>query len=415
MKTIAIIGSGISGLTCAYLLSQQHEVTLFEAGERLGGHTATVDVELPGESLTVDTGFIVFNDWTYPNFNKLLGRIGVQRQATEMSFSVQNPVTGVEYNGNNLDTLFAQRRNLLNVRFYLFLSEILRFNRLTKSTLQRTGFRDGDTLGEFLHENDFSQYFAEHYILPMVAAIWSASVDAARQFPLGLFLRFFEHHGLLNVIKRPQWYVIKGGSRSYIPHLVEPVQHIRLNSSVDKVLRDANGVAVDSRGEREIFDEVILACHSDQALKILGDRTDSEGDILGGLKYRGNEVVLHTDESLLPTSRKAWASWNFWLGGDDRLPPTVTYNMNILQGIRSRQTLCVTLNDTARIDPEKILGVYHYDHPVFDLNTVAAQSRREEICGEKHTHFCGAYWYNGFHEDGVRSALDVCQRFGVAL
>ncbi|PSJ45787.1 FAD-dependent oxidoreductase [Zobellella endophytica] len=415
MSRIAVIGSGISGLTCAWLLSREHEVSLFEASDRLGGHTATVDVTLDGRQHAVDTGFIVFNDRTYPRFQALLARIGVRARPTEMSFSVQQAQSGLEYNGHTLVTLFAQRRNLLSPRFYGFLAEIVRFNLLCKRVLKAGRLNDHDTLGRFLRQHGFSDFFAGHYVLPMVAAIWSSSLAGSRDFPLAFFLRFFNHHGLLNLVDRPQWYVVEGGSRSYIPALTAPVRDIRLNRPVVGIERGGRGVRVDSRAGAEYFDEVILACHSDQALRLLRDASDAERQVLGGLAYRDNEVVLHTDRRLLPKEPRAWASWNYWLDGNEEAPPAVTYNMNILQGLETAAPLCVTLNRGEAIDPARVLRRFHYAHPVYNRDAITAQGRREEICGRRHTHFCGAYWYNGFHEDGVRSALDVCARFGVGL
>jgi len=415
MKKIAIVGSGISGLTAAYLLSRSHHVTLFESQSELGGHTATRDVNIDGTDYAIDTGFIVFNDWTYPNFIQLMQQVGIPVQPTEMSFSVQNAQSGLEYNGNNLSSLFAQRRNLFSPVFYRFIFEIIRFNRLTKKTLNNSNFDEQSSLGTFLQRYGFSDYFAQNYILPMVAAIWSSSIDDAKKFPLGLFLRFFKHHGLLNIVNRPQWHVIQGGSRSYIPKLTQGVQKIHLATPVNSIHRKPDGVVIEYQDRVETFDEVILACHSVDALKLLSDAGELEKKVLGGLKYQDNEVVLHTDEKILPTHRKAWASWNFWQGLSASTPPAVTYNMNILQGIQSAHTFCVTLNRTAAIDPQKIIGKYSYAHPVFDQTSLIAQQQRALICGQNHTHFCGAYWYNGFHEDGVNSALDVCKRFGVTL
>ncbi|MGO2089892.1 MAG: NAD(P)/FAD-dependent oxidoreductase [Oceanisphaera sp.] len=415
MSHIAIVGSGISGLTSAWLLSQQHNITLFEANDYLGGHTATVDVEVDGKTQAVDTGFIVFNDRTYPHFQQLLARIGIHAKPTEMSFSVQQSQTGLEYNGHTLGSMFAQRANLFKPQFYGFLAEIVRFNLLCKKVLAEETLTENDTLGRFLSHYGFSEFFIGHYILPMVAAIWSSSLADSRDFPLAFFLRFFNHHGLLNLIDRPQWYVVEGGSRSYIPALTASLTDIRLNTPVLAIKRDSEGVLVTTANGCERFDEVILACHSDQALRMLSDANEQEQQVLGGLTYRDNEVVLHTDTQLLPTEPRAWASWNYWLDGSENALPAVTYNMNILQGIRSTQTLCVTLNRGDAIDKEKVLRRFTYAHPVYNADAIAAQARRHEICGQQHTHFCGAYWYNGFHEDGVKSALDVCARFGVSL
>lgn len=418
-KRIAIIGSGISGQTCGYLLSQTHHVTLFEGNDYLGGHTATVDIDIDGQKLAVDTGFIVFNERTYPNFIKMMSQIGVESKVTEMSFSVHNEASGLEYNGHNLDTLFAQRRNLLNPKFYRFIGEILRFNKLAKqfetTPSKKELYDDASTIGNFLDEHGFSAYFSDNYILAMVAAIWSSSIKSCRDFPLKFFLQFFNNHGLLDITLRPQWYVIKGGSRSYISGLTRNIQDIRIHSPVQSVTRHGNQVEIISQHQSEMYDEVIFACHSDQALALLTDATAKENSVLGAIKYRNNQVVLHTDLQLLPTRKKAYASWNYWIDSNTHNVSSVTYNMNILQGIKTNTTLCITLNQTEKIDPNKILREFSYAHPVFTLDTLAAQQKRTEICGHNHTHFCGAYWYNGFHEDGVKSALDVCQRFGLNL
>ncbi|MBY6197453.1 NAD(P)/FAD-dependent oxidoreductase [Vibrio hangzhouensis] len=409
---IAIIGTGISGLTCGYHLHKEHDVTLFEANDYIGGHTATVDVEVEGKLYSVDTGFIVYNDRTYPNFIKMMNEVGVRGIATQMSFSVKNAENGLEYNGHTISTLFAQKRNLLNPQFYRFILEILRFNKLAKQAAQHAQQTlDSQTLGAFLSENKFSDYFVQNYILPMGAAIWSSTLADMRAFPLRFFLRFFLNHGLLDVVDRPQWYVIEGGSRAYIEPLTEGfAQNIRLNSPVTSVKRDSAGVMITSKGESERFDQVIFACHSDQALQMLNEPTVCEREVLGAMQYQDNEVVLHCDESLLPESRAAWASWNYALDGTEeeqsRLP-TLTYDMNILQHIDSMTTFCVSLNSSAKITKDKVLRTFNYSHPVFTTESIQAQARRKELWGKNNTWFCGAYWYNGFHEDGVKSALDV--------
>jgi predicted NAD/FAD-binding protein len=413
-KRIAIIGSGISGQTCGYLLSKQNEVTLFEANNHLGGHTATIDLDIEGKTLPVDTGFIVFNDRTYPNFIKMMDQIGITSKPTEMSFSVHNKATGFEYNGHSLNTLFAQRRNLLSPRFYSFIFEILRFNKMAKKA-NASGETDLGTLGEFLDKHSFSDYFATHYVLAMTAAIWSASINSCRDFPLQFFLSFLTNHGLLDIANRPQWYVIEGGSRSYIKGLTQSIQDIRLGTPVQWVTRHCEHVEITSDKGTEVFDEVIFACHSDQALHLLNDPSQQESKVLGAMKYRSNNVVLHTDKTLLPKRKNAYASWNYCIDPQVDELPTLTYNMNILQGLKTNQDLCVTLNQTQNIDPAHILRQFTYSHPVFSLESIAAQKQRHTICGDNLTHFCGAYWYNGFHEDGVKSALDVCQRFGVTL
>ncbi|GEM80071.1 NAD(P)/FAD-dependent oxidoreductase [Vibrio superstes] len=408
---IAIIGTGISGLTCGYRLHKNHDLTLFEANDYIGGHTATVDVEVEGKPYTVDTGFIVYNDRTYPNFIEMMNEIGVRGNPTEMSFSVRNDGNGLEYNGHALSTLFAQKRNWFNPKFYSFIAEILRFNKLAKS-LAGDDSPEEQTLGSFLEEHDFSDYFSENYILPMGAAIWSSTLADMRLFPLSFFLRFFLNHGLLDIKNRPQWYVIDGGSRAYIEPLTQGFSDkILLNSPVEKVQRTPVGVRLLVNGEWLQFDQVIFACHSDQALKILGEeQTQLETDVLGEMRYQANEVVLHTDTNLLPKRSKAWASWNYYLSGDqdqeNRLP-TLTYDMNILQHIQSEHTFCVSLNNSPNIDENKVLRSFIYHHPVFTRESIAAQGRSDELQGNNSTWFCGAYWRNGFHEDGVHSALQV--------
>ena len=413
---IAIIGSGIAGLTSAYLLNRNHAITVFEASDWIGGHTHTVDVQVDGQSYAVDTGFIVFNDWTYPNFIRLLSQLGVGFKATEMSFSVSDPISGVEYNGHNLNSLFAQRRNLLSPKFWGMVRDILRFNREALNDLNQQRIASDMTLGDYLKANGYSERFIQHYIVPMGAAIWSMSLNDMLGFPLQFFVRFFKNHGLLSVSDRPQWCVIEGGSSSYVAPLTESFkQHIRLNCAVTRVERDGDGVTVHSAAGSERFDKVVFACHSDQALALLVAPTPTEQAILGALPYADNDVVLHTDTRLLPKRPLAWASWNYRLGGPVDQPAAVTYDMNILQGIQSDTTFCVSLNQTAAIDPSKILARYTYAHPQYSLAGMAAQARWEELLGANHSYFCGAYWANGFHEDGVVSALRVAREFGEAL
>jgi predicted NAD/FAD-binding protein len=413
---IAIIGSGISGLTAAYLLNRQHDISVFEASDWIGGHTHTVDVQVDGRQYAIDTGFIVFNDWTYPNFIELLNQLGVAYQPTEMSFSVCDPASGVEYNGNTLNSLFAQRRNLLSPAFWGMLRDILRFNREAVADLQQERIASDLSLGRYLQERGYGQRFIQHYIVPMGAAIWSMSLADMLNVPLQFFLRFFKNHGLLSVTDRPQWQVIKGGSSSYVaPLSASFAQRIRLQCPVQRVERDAEGVTIHSAAGSERFDKVLFACHSDQALQLLAEPSPAEQQILGALPYADNEVVLHTDTRLLPQRPLAWASWNYRLGGPSSQPAALTYNMNILQGIQSATTFCVSLNQTAAIDPSQILARYTYAHPQYSLAGVAAQARWEELLGANHSYFCGAYWANGFHEDGVVSALRVASAFGESL
>ncbi|WEM45663.1 NAD(P)/FAD-dependent oxidoreductase (plasmid) [Photobacterium sp. DA100] len=412
---IAIIGSGISGLTCAHYLHEQHDITLYEANDYIGGHTATVDVEVASGKYAIDTGFIVFNDRTYPNFEKLLAEIGVTGQPTEMSFSVHNTLNGLEYNGHNLLSMFAQKRNWLNPKFYRFIYDILRFNRVARDVdiSSAHSYAHTQTLGDFLNQYQFNRYFCENYILPMGAAIWSSTLADMRQFPLAFFVRFFRNHGLLEVTNRPQWYVIPGGSREYVKQLVAPFVHkIRLSTPVTSVKRTHGKAVVTANGVSEIYDHVIFASHSDQALNLLTDANETEQAVLGALGYQKNDVVLHTDNFLLPKRKAAWAAWNYFLGNNDEgqwenKQTTLTYNMNILQGITAPETFCVTLNQNEQIAPEKILRKFVYAHPVFTKQSIQAQQCRDKINGVESTWYCGAYWYNGFHEDGVRSALDV--------
>ena len=413
---IAIIGSGISGLTSAYLLNRRHDITVFEAGSWVGGHTHTVDVSVAGETHAVDTGFIVFNDWTYPNFIRLLGQIGVPFKPTEMSFSVCDAQSGLEYNGNNLNSLFAQRRNLLSPGFWGMLRDILRFNKEALRDLQQQRIAPDTTLGDYLRDQGYGERFIQHYIVPMGAAIWSMSLVEMRGFPLQFFVRFFKNHGLLSVSNRPQWCVIEGGSSRYIEPLSATFrERIRLNCPVSRVERDLSGVLIHSAAGSERFDKVVFACHSDQALSLLAAPSDAEREILGALPYADNDVVLHTDTRLLPQRKLAWASWNYRLDGSSDTQAAVTYDMNILQGLQSSTTFCVSLNQSAAIDPSKVLARYTYAHPQYSLDAVAAQGRWQELQGAQHSFYCGAYWANGFHEDGVVSALRVTQAFGEQL
>ncbi|MCW4149806.1 FAD-dependent oxidoreductase [Halomonas sp. 18H] len=414
-QRIAVIGSGIAGMAAAWYLSQRHRVTLFEAGPRLGGHTATVDVTLEGQPYAVDTGFIVFNDRTYPHFQRLLAALGVESQPTEMSFSVHETRRDFEYNGHTLTSLFAQRRNLFKPSFLGLLRDILRFNREATRELSEQRLAENLTLGEYLDARGYGQAFQDRYLLPMGAAIWSASIEDLRQFPLRFFVRFFHHHGLLSVTQRPQWYTIVGGSRAYIPALTAPyAERIHLDTPVLGVRRHAEQAEVRTAAGRQHFDQVVLACHADQALAVLEDPSDAEREILGALPYQDNSVVLHTDTRLLPRRPRAWAGWNYRLDGRGReARASVTYNMNILQRLQAPKTLCVTLNDDDAMAPETILGQYRYAHPRFTLAGQAAQQRHAEISGPRGlTHYCGAYWRNGFHEDGVWSALRVARALG---
>jgi predicted NAD/FAD-binding protein len=413
---IAIIGSGISGLTTAYLLNRRHEITVFEAADRVGGHTHTVNITGDGTQYAIDTGFFVFNDWTYPNFIRLLRTLGVSYKAIEMSFSVCDPRSGFEYNGSSLNSLFAQRSNLWSPSFWLMLRDILRFNREALDDLHSQRIAADITLGAYLKDGGYGRRFTEHYIVPMGAAIWSMSLTDMLSFPLQFFVRFFKNPGLLSVNNRPQWCVVEGGSSRYIEPLTASFRDkIRLNCPVSRVERDEQGVVIHSAVGSELFDRVVFACHSDQALQTLAQPSVAEQEILGALPYADNDVVLHTDIGLLPKRPLAWASWNYRVSGDRQHLAAVTYDMNILQGLKSDTRFCVSLNQTAAIDPSKILARYCFAHPQYSLSTVAAQARWDELLGSQHTYYCGAYWANGFHEDGVISGLRVAQAFGESL
>ncbi len=416
-QRIAVIGAGVSGLTAAWLLSEQHDVQIFEAGSYAGGHTNTEKVEAGGRVWPVNTGFIVYNDWTYPNFIKLMDRLGVKSEVSSMSFSVDCHASGLQYNGTSLNTLFAQRKNVLNLNFLKMIREILRFNKESRADLADGQIPEGETLGEYLNRNRYSRYFRNNYIVPMGAAIWSAPEIILEQFPIRFFLQFFNNHGMLSVDDRPTWRVISGGSASYVSRMMERLgDRTHLNSPVSAIERSDDGVTVTVKDQRHQFDQVILACHSDQALAMLSEPTDKERQILGAIPYQKNDVVLHTDASVLPSNKRAWAAWNYMIPEHSTQPVSVTYNMNTLQNFDDApETFCVTLNRSHDIAPDKVIKRFEYDHPVFTLDAVAAQERYDEIGNRNRTHFCGAYWFNGFHEDGVRSALRVTRAFGVEL
>ena len=408
---IAIVGTGIAGNVAAYHLNKEHDITVFEAGDWIGGHTNTIDVDTEHGPLPVDTGFIVFNDRTYPNFTQLLDELDVQSQDSEMSFSVRRERSGFEYNGSTLNGLFAQRANLLRPSFHRMIRDILKFNREAPRLLESG--RAGITLGRFLDEGGYSKQFRNDYLIPMGAAIWSAESGMMLSMPARFFIRFFLNHGLLSLDDRPQWRVIKGGSREYVVKLVAGHRdRIRLNCPVESITRLPDRVVVRAHGQpAEHFDAVFLACHSDQALRLLTDPSPAEQDILSAIRYQYNDAVLHTDASLMPKRRRAWASWNYQLpeSGDERA--TLTYHMNRLQSLDAAEDYFVTLNSKAAIRPEKIIREIGYDHPVFTTEAVTAQRRKHEIDGRNRTYYCGAYWRYGFHEDGVVSALTALDTF----
>jgi predicted NAD/FAD-binding protein len=409
---IAIVGSGISGLASAWLLSKRHDVVLFEANDYLGGHTHTHEIELDGRCHRVDTGFIVHNRQHYPLLTRLFDELGVETKPTTMSFSVHSEASGVEYSATSLDTLFCQRSNLVSRRFLGMLADLVRFYRLAPHLLDDADA--GPTLGEFLAEHRFGTAFRDEHLVPMASALWSSPPDRILEFPARDLARFMANHQMLQLSGRPQWRVVTGGSSAYVQAMRRGWRvDERPRTPVLRVARDAEGVEVFAAGTVERFDQLVLACHSDQALALLADANESEREVLGAIPYQSNEVVLHTDATLLPRNRKAWAAWNAHVPRDRDAACTVSYCMNLLQGIESPQPLVVSLNRTAAIDPARILRREYYMHPVYTRASVAAQTRRGELQGHRRTWFAGAYWGWGFHEDGMRSAVEVAHALGV--
>jgi predicted NAD/FAD-binding protein len=407
---IAIIGAGISGLAAAHLLAREHEITVFEADGRPGGHANTVRVDTEHETHHVDTGFIVFNDRNYPNFQRLLASLRVPSQPSDMSFGVSDGCD-FEYNGASPNGLFAKRAHLVTPWFHRMVADLVRFNREARTLLRRGG--DGPSLGHWLEEQRFSRPFVERLIVPQASAVWSADPGQMWTFPARFLVEFFDNHGMLGFSNRPVWRTVVGGSRTYVEAVVRPWRdRLRLGTPVRAIARDADGVTV-TAGEPERFDHVVLAVHSDQALRMLADASDREHEILGAIPYQPNEAVLHTDVGLLPRRRRAWASWNYHLLPEPSGMTTVTYHMNRLQTLRADREICVTLNRTEAIDPARVLRTFRYAHPVYTAAGQRAQARVHEISGVGRTHFCGAYWGYGFHEDGVVSGLRVAAGFGL--
>jgi len=402
---VAIIGSGISGLTAAYRLHNDVEVTVFEQNDWVGGHTHTVDVTLDGQTYAVDTGFIVFNEWTYPRFLNLLSELGLVHQDTDMSFSVMSETTGIEYAGTNLSTLFAQRHRLLSPGYYRFLLDIVKFNKTAIDDLAHDRIDASITLETYLKKLSLCDLFHSHYLLPMAAAIWSSDLNDVNQMPALFFIRFFKNHGLLSVTDRPKWYTLPGGSRSYIAPLTEGFrERIRLNTPVVSVRNTSQGVEVVANANQEFFDAVVLASHSDQSLALLDDTETALKSILQGIPYADNEVVLHTDRSQMPKSRRAWASWNYQIQATpEGVGAVVTYDMNRLQNLNGPHQFFVTLNNTNHINPDAILGKWTYAHPQFGPESLAIQAQIDSINAESKITVAGAWCRNGFHEDGVVS------------
>jgi predicted NAD/FAD-binding protein len=416
---IAVVGGGVAGIVCAYLLQQKHQVSLFEQNDYLGGHTNTIEIkDGPDAGLAVDTGFIVLNDRTYPLFQRFLKRLGVSTRDSEMSFGFQCRQTGLVYAGNNFNGLFAQRRNLVSPRFYRFLVEIGRFCRQAREDLA-CGMVPQITLGEYLQRSGYSCFMIDNYLLPMAAAIWSTPTMRTADFPAETFLRFFKNHGLLSFRDRPQWKTVTGGSFTYVMSFRNHFSgEIHLNAGVEKVFRTPEGVRLQfANGHSRHFDKVVIATHADQAFRLLGDANVDEQRLLSPWQYQRNHTVLHTDSGLLPAQKSAWAAWNFTreASASDHLPVFVTYYMNCLQGLQARQHYCVTLNYSRDYRPETVIARFDYQHPQYTFASLATQADLPRLNGQRHSWFCGSYFGYGFHEDAVRSAVAVAEDFGVSL
>ena len=412
MSRIAVIGAGIAGMAAAYLLSQKHEVWLFEKEPRLGGHTHTHAIGTSAGTLPIDTGFIVHNDRTYPNLVKLFQKLGVQRELSDMSFGVSCRATGFEYSSRGLSGFFGS--NLFKIGQYKLFAEILRFNRESRKLLHDPSSVD-IKLGDYLRSHGFGGDFARYYLSPMAASVWSTSLEEIEDFPALTLIRFFENHGFLGLTTQAQWHVVKGGSSAYIPPLTAPYKRgIQLDSRIKAVRRTPVGVqiAFEDRSPEQ-FDEVVFACHAPQALQLLQDAAPLERSVLGNFRTSRNQTVLHTDSRMLPVRSSARASWNYHLGAPSQ-SATLTYYMNRLQNLPTREDYCVTLNSTMLLDRSQILRELEYFHPLYTLEAVRAQARWPEISGQNHTHFCGAYWFYGFHEDGLNSAIRVAEKLGVS-
>ena len=406
---IAIIGSGISGNTLAYYLNPHHQIALFESNDRIGGHSHTHHIDVFNQKVSVDTGFIVFNKKTYPNFLKLLHELKVPYENSAMSFSVKDSQKDFEYNGTNLNALFAQRKNFINPSFYKMIREILRFN---KSSIILLSGDEEVSLGDYLKREGYSDFFKKYYILPMGSAIWSSNIKTMMQFPAKFFIQFFNNHGMLNINDRPQWLTISGGSINYVNKMIEPFRKkIKINQNIKYVERKKDHIAIHHKDRIEKFDWVFFACHSDEALKLIKSPSFHEKNILKAIPYTDNEVILHYDDHFMPKRKLAWAAWNYHIDDNANSPASLTYNMNILQNLKTEVPLLVTLNPLQKINKKKIIKTLSYAHPQYSLRSIEAQSKYHLISGVNRTSFAGAYWGNGFHEDGVKSALDAIQQF----
>ncbi|MEX0958296.1 MAG: FAD-dependent oxidoreductase [Burkholderiales bacterium] len=413
-QTIAVIGSGVAGLSAAWLLSKRYRVTLFEASEQLGGHTNTVDVTLDGITAPVDTGFLVFNERTYPNLIALFGHLGVRHTASDMSFSVRVDEERLEWAGSNLATVFAQKRNLIKPEFWGMLKDILRFNRESTAAIA-SGEGGDESLGEFLQRRRYGRAFRDWYLLPMSGAIWSCPTRQMLEYPAQTFFRFCHNHGLLQIADRPRWHTVLGGGREYVRRLAAQIPDVRTDCRVLSASRTSDGVRISTRHGTETFSQAVFACHSDQALTILSDVADAERRVLAPIAYQPNHAVLHTDVSLLPRSRDAWAAWNYVAGngGPDARPVSVSYLINRLQPLPFAQPVIVTLNPTHEPKADAVIRRFEYAHPIFDRAANEAQRALPAIQGKRNTWFCGAWTGYGFHEDGLRSALLIANALGV--
>jgi predicted NAD/FAD-binding protein len=404
---VAVIGSGISGNTLAYLLNKNHDVPLYEKDKRIGGHSHTHEIVINNKKVNVDTGFIVFNKKTYPLFTSLLNNLGVKYENSNMSFSVFSKENNFEYNGTSLNSLFSQRRNLLSPKFLKMIFEILRFNKESIKLKSKTIL-----LKQYLKNNNYSTYFCKNYILPMGAAIWSSDINTILNFPAHFFIDFFKNHGMLSVTNRPQWLTIKGGSQEYVKKLTSGFKDkIRLNSKIKNIVRYKSYVVIEDNKSKEKFDYVFFACHSDEALETLKKPTADEVKILSALPYQKNDIILHTDSSIMPQKKLSWAAWNYNIDSPDDSPITLTYNMNILQNIKTKDSLLVTLNPKLPISKGKVIKKLQYTHPKFSKDSVSAQLKNKIISGKNRTFYSGAYWGKGFHEDGVKSAYEAVKIF----
>lgn len=413
IRRVAVVGSGISGLSVAHALADEAQVTLFEAGTYFGGHTHTVDITIEGQTHGVDTGFLVFNERTYPKLIALFGELQVPTAPSDMSFSVQVPDIGLEWSGSDLNTVFAQRRNLMRPAFWRMLRDLTRFNRLATALAERgTALEQQQAIGDFLDEHRFSAEFRDWYFLPMIGCIWSCPTDQMLRFPIATMIRFCHNHGLIQVTNRPRWYTVQGGARQYVEKLLRRIPDARLNAPVRSVRRSHSGgrVSVATDHGTELFDEVVLACHSDQSLALLADATPAEREVLGAIRYHRNRAVLHTDTAVLPRRKIAWAAWNYErarAGSRESAAVCLHYLINRLQPLPFKTPVVVSLNPISELRADTIHGEYDYAHPVFDAAAIAAQQRVPSLQGEAHTWFCGAWTRYGFHEDGLMSGLAV--------